>query len=322
MSMHTLPQDVRPSEDSAASPRPVSATRPRRRSPWRVLADTSRQSPSLVIGGTIILLLALVAALAPVLSPYNPLALDPVKAFQSPSGAHWFGTDELGRDLFSRSLYGARVSLLTGFFATMVATAIGVPLGLVSGYFSRWADAVIMRAVDILVAIPAILLALIIIVLAGRGFFSSVIAVGVASIPAFARIVRASTLSIKEEEYVTAVKALGGRHGYTMLRTILPNAWGPIIVQMVVTAAVAILLEAALSFLGLGTQPPTPSWGDTLRTGKGFLNNAPYYAVLPGILLTITVLSLDLVGRGLQKTREGSGRASAIAQVQSDEARV
>lgn len=280
--------------------------RPKRRSPWKVVRETARRSPSLVIGATIIALLGLVALLAPVLAPYDPLALAPVEAFEPPSGAHWFGTDELGRDLFSRTLYGARVSLLTGLFATLGAAAVGVPLGLISGYFGRWPDALIMRAVDVQIALPAILLALIIIVLAGRGFVSSIVAVGIASIPAFARIVRASTLSIKEEEYVIAVKALGGGNTYTMLRTILPNAWGPIIVQMVITAAVAILLEAALSFLGLGTQPPTPTWGDMLRTGKGFLNNAPYYAILPGMLLTVTVLSLDLIGRGLQKLREGS----------------
>ncbi len=279
---------------------------PRRRSPGRVLRDTARRSPSLVIGGTIIAFLSLVAILAPVLAPYDPIALSPADAFEPPSAEHWFGTDELGRDLYSRTLYGARASLLTGLFATLGAAAIGVPLGLLSGYFGKWADALIMRAVDIQIAIPAILMALIIIVLAGRGFVSSIIAVAVASIPAFARIVRASTMSIKEEEYVTAVKALGGGNAYTMLRTILPNAWGPIIVQMVITASVAILLEAALSFLGLGTQPPTPTWGDALRTGKGFLNNAPYYAILPGIMLTLTVLALDLTGRGLQKLREGT----------------
>lgn len=300
---------------SAATTGPPAVPRPRRRSPWRVLRDTSRRSPSLVIGAVLIVLLGLAAALAPLIAPYDPIALSPADSFRSPSGEHWFGTDELGRDIFSRTLYGARASLLTGLLATIGAAAIGVPLGLISGYFGRWADALIMRAVDIQIAVPAILLALIIIVLAGRGFVSSIIAVGIASIPTFARIVRASTLAIKEEEYVTAVKALGGGNTYTMLRTILPNAMGPIIVQMVITASVAILLEAALSFLGLGTQPPTPTWGDMLRTGKGFLNNAPYYAILPGVLLTLTVLSLDLVGRGLQRLREGSASVPVELEV-------
>lgn len=310
MTTNTTPQAVERSDV------PPSVQRPRHRSPWTVLRDTARRSPSLVIGATIIVLLALAALAAPVIAPYDPMALSPADSFRSPSGAHWFGTDELGRDLYARALYGARVSLLTGLLATIGAAAVGVPLGLISGYFGRWADAVIMRAVDIQIAVPAILLALIIIVLAGRGFVSSIVAVGIASIPTFARIVRASTLAIKEEEYVTAVKALGAGNAYTMLRTILPNAWGPIIVQMVITAAVAILLEAALSFLGLGTQPPTPTWGDMLRTGKGYLNNAPYYAILPGLLLTLTVLSLDLVGRGLQKLRD-DGSASVPMELEA-----
>lgn len=270
-----------------------------------------RRSPTLVIGVSILLVLAVVAALAPVLAPYDPQALSPRDMFQAPSFAHWFGTDELGRDILSRSLYGARISLLTGLLATVGAAVVGVPLGLIAGYFGRAADTLIMRAIDIQIAVPAILLAMVIIVIVGRGFVSTVVAVGIASIPAFARITRASTLALKEEEYVAGVKALGGGHSYTMMRTILPNAMGPIIVQMVITAAVAVLLEAALSFLGLGTQPPTPSWGDMLRTGKGFLNEAPWYAVLPGVMLTVTVLALDLMGRGLQQLRGSSASAAS-----------
>lgn len=274
-----------------------------------------RRSPSLAIGASILLILAVVAALAPVLAPFGPTELVPGNQFASPNLTHWFGTDELGRDIFSRSLFGARVSLLTGLFAVLGAAAVGVPLGLLSGYFGRVTDALIMRAIDVQIALPGILLAMVIILLVGRGFWSTVVAVGVASIPHFARITRASTLAIKQEEYVSAVKALGGGHGYTMLRTILPNAMGPIIVQMVITAAVAVLLEAALSFLGLGTTPPTPSWGDMLRVGKGYLHNAPHYSVMPGLLLTLTVVSLDLMGRGLQKLRGSS--ASAAAELES-----
>ena len=164
----------------------------------RRLLVVAKRSPSLVAGLVIISFLTLLAVFAPVLSQYEPAAVTP-DVFHSPSAEHWFGTDELGRDLFSRALYGARASLMTGLLATLGAASIGVPLGLASGYFGRWIDAIIMRAIDIQIAVPAILLALIIIVLAGRGFISSVIAVGVASIPVFARIVRASTMSIKEE---------------------------------------------------------------------------------------------------------------------------
>lgn len=291
--------------------------RAKRRSMWTVLRDTGHRSPSFAIGITIIGILVLLAISAPVLTQHDPTATSPGRALESPNAEYWFGTDELGRDLFSRTLYGARASLLTGALATFFAAAIGVPLGLLSGYFGKWVDALIMRAVDVQVAIPAILLALIIIVLAGRGFTSSIIAVGIASIPLFARIVRASTMSVKEEEFVTAVKALGGGRLYTMIRTILPNLVGPIIIQMVVTASVAILLEAALSYLGLGTQPPTPTWGDTLRTGQSYLHHAPYYAVLPGLMLTVTVLALDLTGRGLQTLRGGKSASAGELEARS-----
>lgn len=282
---------------------------------FRRAGQQLRRSPSLTAGLVILGIMVMAAALAPLLTPFGPFELDPTNLFRPPNTTHWFGTDELGRDIFTRSLFGARVSLLTGFFAVLGAAAVGVPLGLLSGYYGKTVDALVMRAIDVQIAVPTILLAMVVILLVGRGFWSTVVAVGIASIPAFARIARASTLAIKEEEYVSAVKALGGGHSYTMLRTILPNAMGPIIVQMVITAAVAVLLEAALSFLGLGTTPPTPSWGDMLRTSKGFLNNAPHYAVLPGVLLTITVVSLDLIGRGLQKMRGSS--ASAAADMES-----
>lgn len=296
------------------TPEPTSAPVPApERSPGllRQGSQQLRRSPSLTAGLVILGIMVMAAALAPVLTPFGPFDLDPANQFQPPNATHWFGTDELGRDIFTRSLFGARVSLLTGLFAVLGAAAIGVPLGLLSGYYGKTVDAFIMRAIDVQIAVPSILLAMVVILLVGRGFWSTVVAVGIASIPAFARIARASTLAIKEEEYVSAVKALGGGHSYTMLRTILPNAMGPIIVQMVITAAVAVLLEAALSFLGLGTTPPTPSWGDMLRTSKGYLNNAPHYAVLPGVLLTITVVSLDLIGRGLQKLRGSSASAAA-----------
>lgn len=264
-----------------------------------------------MIGATIILILVVFAALAPLLTPYTPIELDVANKLQPPSAEHWFGTDELGRDIWTRSLYGARVSLSTAFFAVMIAMTIGVPLGLFSGYFGGWADAVTMRYIDVQIAVPGILLAMMIILFVGQGFFGLVIAIGIGSVPSFSRIVRASTLSIQSDEYVSAVKAMGGGHSYTMFRTILPNSMGPIIVQIVITAAVAILLEAALSFLGLGTVPPTPSWGAMLQTGKSYMNEAPYYAVLPGVMLTVTVVGLDLIGRGLQKLRGSSASASA-----------
>jgi peptide/nickel transport system permease protein len=283
----------------------------RGRGPVQFIVSTYRRSPSLVIGTTIIIILILLAAFAPLLTSYSPIDLDVANRLQSPSAEHYFGTDELGRDIWTRSLYGARISLSTAFFATMIAMTIGVPLGLISGYFGGWTDAITMRYVDVQIAVPGILLAMMIILFIGQGFFALVVAIGIGSVPSFARIVRASTLSIQSDEYVSAVKAMGGGHTYTMFRTILPNSMGPIIVQMVITAAVAVLLEAALSFLGLGTVPPTPSWGAMLQSGKSYLNEAPYYAVMPGIMLTVTVVGLDLIGRGLQKVRGSSASASA-----------
>lgn len=291
---------------------PVSGSPPKkRRSPAAFIGSVFRRSPTLVIGGGIVLVLSILALFAPVLAPHDPFALDPSQRFLAPSADHWFGTDQLGRDLWSRSMFGARVSLSTALGAVTIAATIGIPLGLISGYFGKWPDALIMRYVDVQIAIPGILLAMMIVLLAGRGFIGLVFAIGIGSVPNFARIVRASTLSIQEEEYVAAVKALGAGHFYTMLRTILPNAMGPIIVQAVITAAVAVLLEAALSFLGLGTVPPTPSWGDMLQQGKGFMHQAPWYSIMPGVLLTVTVLSLDLMGRGMQKLRGSSESASA-----------
>ena len=282
-----------------------------RRGPIAFVRATFRRSPSLVIGATIILLLSVLALLAPLLSPYTPVELNPADRFLPPSFDHYFGTDELGRDIWTRSLYGARVSLSTAFLAVLIGMSLGVPLGLISGHFGRWADAVIMRYVDVQIAVPGILLAMMIILFVGRGYFALVFAIGFGAIPNFSRVTRAATLSIQEEEYVAAVKAMGGGHAYTMFRTVLPNAMGPIIVQAVITGAVAVLVEAALSFLGLGTVPPTPSWGAMLQVGKGYMNEAPHYSIMPGILLTVSVASLDVMGRGLQRLRASSASAEA-----------
>ena len=283
----------------------------RRRGPITFVRTTFRRSPSLVIGATVIMLLSVFALLAPVLSPYTPTELNISNRFLPPSLDHFFGTDELGRDIWTRSLFGARVSLSTAFLAVLIGMTLGVPLGLISGHFGRWADALIMRYVDVQIAVPGILLAMMIILFVGRGYFALAFAIGFGSIPNFSRVTRAATLSIQEEEYVIAVKAMGAGHTYTMFRTVLPNAMGPIIVQAVITGAVAVLTEAALSFLGLGTVPPTPSWGAMLQVGKGYMNEAPHYAIMPGILLTVSVASLDLVGRGMQRLRGSSASATA-----------
>jgi ABC-type dipeptide/oligopeptide/nickel transport system permease subunit len=244
--------------------------------------------------GTVVLLAVCAGAL-----PLDPLDQDLGAALEGPTAAHWFGADELGRDIMARVIHGARTSLLTAAGAVTIAALVGVPIGLVSGFFGGWRDAVLMRAVDVLMALPGILFAMALIAVLGRSQTAALVAVGVTGIPSFARVTRAQVLSLRKRDFVTAVEAFGGSSAYNMFRTVLPNSWSPILVQVVVLSSVAILLEAALAFLGVGIPPPTPSWGEMLRTGKEYLHEAPYYAVLPGLVLTLTILSFDTIGRTL-----------------------
>ena len=249
---------------------------------------------SVLFLGTVVAL-ALFAGLLPI----DPLDQDLGSALEGPTAAHWFGADELGRDIMARVIYGARTSLLTAAGAVTIAALIGVPIGLVSGFFGGWRDALLMRGVDVLMALPGILFAMALIAVLGRSQTAALVAVGITGIPSFARVTRAQVLSLRKRDFVTAVEAFGGSSSYNMFRTVLPNSWSPILVQIVVLSSVAILLEAALAFLGVGIPPPTPSWGEMLRTGKEFLHEAPYYAVLPGLVLTLTILSFDTIGRTL-----------------------
>jgi ABC-type dipeptide/oligopeptide/nickel transport system permease subunit len=264
---------------------------------------------SAVAAVAFLVIVAALAAFADRLG-FDPLAQDLVGALDGPSAAHWFGTDELGRDIVSRVLYGARTSLSTAAGAVTIAALVGVPIGLVSGFFGGWRDAVLMRIIDVLLALPSILFAMAMIAVLGRSQAAALVAVGVTGIPSFARVTRAQVLTLRKRDFVTAVEAFGGSATYNMFCTVLPNAWSPILVQVVVLSSVAILLEAALAFLGVGIPPPTPSWGEMLRTGKSFLYEAPYYAVLPGIVLTLTILSFDTIGRtltALLEDRNGLG---------------
>jgi peptide/nickel transport system permease protein len=251
-----------------------------------------------------LLALVLLAACAGWIIPIDPIAQDLASTLDPPSAAHWFGTDELGRDIMTRVIYGGRTSLVTAAGAVVIAGVIGCPIGLVAGFFGGWRDAVLMRIIDVLLALPSILFAMALIAVLGRSQSAALFAVGITGIPGFARITRAQVLSLRKRDFVTAVEAFGGSSAYNMFRTVLPNAWSPILVQIVVLSSVAILLEAALAFLGVGIPPPTPSWGEMLRTGKSYLYEAPTYAVLPGLVLTLTILSLDTVGRTLASVLE------------------
>jgi ABC-type dipeptide/oligopeptide/nickel transport system permease subunit len=263
-----------------------------------------RRYPSAALGVAFLAVMLAASFLAPLLLPLDPLAQDLVATLEPPSWEHWFGTDELGRDILARVIAGARISLGTAAGAVLIAGAAGVPIGLVAGFFGGWRDAVLMRFVDVLLALPGILFAMALIAVLGRSQGAALVAVGITGIPAFARITRAQVLSLRSRDFVLAVEAMGGSSGYAMFRTVLPNAWSPILVQVVILTSVAILLEAALAFLGVGIPPPAPSWGDMLRTGKSFLYEAPTYAVLPGLVLTLTILSLDTLGRGLARAFE------------------
>jgi ABC-type dipeptide/oligopeptide/nickel transport system permease subunit len=248
----------------------------------------------------------------------DPLEQDMLAMLEGPSAAYPFGTDELGRDILARVIFGARTSLTTAAGAVLLAAAIGVPMGLVAGFFGGWRDVALMRVVDLMLALPGIMLALALIAVLGRSQSAALVAVGLTGVPTFARVARAQVLSLRKRDFVTAVEAFGATSSYSMFRTILPNSWSPILTQMVVLSSVAILLEAALAFLGVGIPPPTPSWGEMLRTGKEYLYDAPTYAVLPGVALTLTILSFDTIGRALSSVLEG--RDTAVPQPRAERA--
>ncbi|MCC6719097.1 MAG: ABC transporter permease [Acetobacteraceae bacterium] len=266
---------------------------------WRVLAH-----PGALISVAYLAVTICVSLTAQWLLPIDPLYQDLASTLEPPGATYWFGTDELGRDILARVIYGARTSLLTAGGAVVIAAAIGVPIGLIAGYFGGWRDTILMRIVDVLLALPGILFAMALIAVLGRSQAAALVAVGITGIPSFARITRAQVLSLRQRDFVLAVEALGGTAAYNMFRTVLPNAWSPILVQVVILSSVAILLEAALAFLGVGIPPPTPSWGEMLRTGKSYLYEAPTYAILPGLALTLTILSLDTLGRTLATVLE------------------
>ena len=268
-----------------------------------------------LLGALFLATLLLATLLGQSILPFDPLTQDFAGMLQKPNTVHWFGTDELGRDILARVVFGARTSLLTAAGAVTVAALVGVPIGLVAGFFGGWRDTILMRLVDVLLSLPGILFAMALIAVLGRSQTAALVAVGITGIPTFARITRAQVLSLRKRDFVMAVEALGGSSTYSMFRTVLPNSWSPILVQVVILSAVAILIEASLAFLGVGIPPPTPSWGEMLRTGKSFLHDAPTYAVFPGLVLTLTILSLDTLGRTLgavlENRHESAGSAGA-----------
>jgi peptide/nickel transport system permease protein len=258
-----------------------------------------RKDKAAMLGLVLVVLIVAAALLAPVIAPYDPLDISHER-FQPPGRDFLFGTDELGRDLLSRIIYGARISLRVGLISVGIAAAIGVQLGLVSGYFGEAVDNVISRAMDILLAFPSILLAIIIVAILGPGLDNAMIAIGLASIPTYARLVRGSTLCEREKDYVLAARAIGVRSGRLLFRHILPNIVAPVIVFGTLGVATAILAAAGLSFIGLGAQPPTPEWGAMLSQGRNYLRTEWWVPTFPGLAIVITVLGINLLGDGLR----------------------
>ncbi|BEL07607.1 ABC transporter permease [Actinoplanes sichuanensis] len=263
-----------------------------------------RPRPGLAAAG-LVLTLALAAVLWPSLFAGDPLAADPLRVLEAPSVAHWFGTDQLGRDVFDRVVHGARHSLSIGVAATVIAVGAGILLGLIAGLAHRVADEALSRGFDALAAFPLVLLALLFIAIAGTGTTSLIVAIGIATTPHYARVVRAQTLVVRQAPYVTHAVAFGQSRLRLALRHVLPNVLGPIPVLAMIGLGEAVLIAAGLSFLGLGPQPPSPEWGAMLSEGRGYLHIAWWASVLPGAAVTATVISLTVIGRYFQNRFEG-----------------
>jgi peptide/nickel transport system permease protein len=283
---------------------PSLAPRPTRlavaRSPLVIALRRFRRSRSGLLGFGILLAVILSAIFAPYLSPYDPLALSPTEAGQPPSLNHPAGTDRFGRDILTRIIYGARISLHVGLISVSIAGVFGSLLGLSAGYFGGWIDATISLLINILLGLPGILLALVILAVLGPGLQNVMIAVGISAIPGYARLIRGNTLIVKEQEYVVAARALGASHSRIILAHILPNVLAPIIVLSTLGVASAILVGASVSYLGLGAKPPTPEWGVMVNDGRNHLRQMWWLSTMPGVAIMITVIGLNLLGDALR----------------------
>lgn len=251
-------------------------------------------------GAFVVVSLFLLSLLAPIISPWDPTTIDAYHVLLPPSAAHWMGTDELGRDVLSRVIYGARISLKVGFVAVGIAITIGTVVGLLSGYYGGWVDAILMRFVDIMLCFPTFFLILAVIALLEPSIWYIMLIIGITGWMGVARLVRAEVLSIKERDYITAARSIGASNFRIIFRHILPNAAAPVFVAATLGVAGAILTESALSFLGIGVQPPTPSWGNILTSGKDYLEFAWWLSLFPGVAILVTVLAYNLLGEGIR----------------------
>ncbi|MFC4183728.1 nickel transporter permease [Saccharococcus thermophilus] len=267
---------------------------------WKEGWRQFRKNKIALVGLGIVVFFILLAIFAPLLAPYDFKDQNLAERLQPPSSKHLFGTDDFGRDIFSRVLYGARISLWVGFFSVLGSVIAGSLLGIIAGYYGRWIDGIISRLFDIMLAFPSILLAIGIVAVLGPSLQNALIAIAVINIPNFGRLIRSRVLSIKQEEYIMAAKAIGMSDMRILFHHILPNSMAPIIVQGTLAIATAIIEAAALGFLGLGAQPPNPEWGKMLADSKDFLTQAPWTMIFPGLAIMLTVLGFNLMGDGLR----------------------
>ncbi|MDL2408170.1 ABC transporter permease [Rhizobium calliandrae] len=263
---------------------------------WRKL----KANKGALLGLAIILFFAALAILAPVLPLADPVATSWSTIRKAPSAAHWLGTDDIGRDILSRMIWGARASLMAGIFSVAIAVAIGVPFGLISGYYGGWIDQIVSRITEAFLAMPFLITAIALAAFLGPSLTNAMIAIGLSATPVFVRLTRGQVLAVKTEEYVEGARSIGLRHFSIIIRYILPNVFAPILVQATLTIATAIIAEASLSFLGLGQQPPAPSWGSMLNVAKNYLEQAPWMAMWPGAAIFLVVIGFNLLGDGLR----------------------
>ena len=267
---------------------------------WRLVYRRLKKNKVALWGGYLLLFLILVAILGPYFTVHDPVRVNFSTRLLPPSAEFWLGTDHNGRDIFTRLIHGMRITLFVGFSSVLVGALIGVPLGIVSGFYGGAIDSVIMRVIDVLLAFPGILLAIALVSVLGGSISNVIIAVAVFSIPTFARVVRGSTLTIRKLEYIDAVRALGASDLRIIVKHVLPNILSPIIVQSTLRIAIAILVASSLSFLGLGAQPPSPEWGRMLSDGRNYMFDHPHVAFFPGLAIAIVVLAFNLFGDGLR----------------------
>lgn len=278
----------------------VKTARPKKQSEFVRVFKELRKNSTAMLGLCILLVEILLVILAPVIAPYDYTAMDIVAAQQGPSAAHWSGTDELGRDIFSRVLYGGRYSISMGVLAVMISTTVGMTIGAIAGYFGGKVDNILMRLLDVIQSLPAMLLSIVLSAVLGPGYFNTILALSVNGMPASARMLRAQMLKVRGNEYIEAAQSINCSKFRIIVRHMIPNSFSPNIVQATMSIAHMIVMAASLSFIGLGVQPPTPEWGAMLTGARQFIRQCPHMVIFPGLAIAVTVLAVNLMGDGLR----------------------